>query len=134
MMKPKLQFSTLCDNATRGDEGKINILGIFETIGATRFPMQQTKFSIVNCWCGAKGSFSEQVRIIQNNTNETIKQSKTTTVALQGGAHTHTTVNQFTNTLFEEPGEYAIEVLLDNENSLTYPLTVNLIQTKALKA
>ncbi|MFT5208129.1 MAG: hypothetical protein ACI9CF_001898 [Candidatus Omnitrophota bacterium] len=128
--KTKLQFSIICDNATRGDDGKVYALGIFETIGGTRFPIQSSKFMVVNRWSGGKGHFDEQVRIIKTDTNETITQSRVTFIEMQGDKHFHTTVNQFTNTTFKDPGDYRVEVLLDSVVILAYPLMLHLIKPK----
>ena len=37
-IKPDLQFSVVCDDVRREDNGKFMLLGIFEAINAKEFP------------------------------------------------------------------------------------------------
>jgi len=71
-IKPDLQFSILCDNVRREDNGKMMFIGIFEVIKALSFPVRHHELFIVNRWIKGIGSFVEKTRIIDSNTGNSL--------------------------------------------------------------
>jgi hypothetical protein len=122
-IEPTLLFSVLCDDVRREDNGKFILLGLFETIGAAAFPVSHPVLYVMNCWCSGLGSFRQRTRIVAPDNTKLIEDEETA-FTLQGLKAKHRIVARFNNIHFQQPGEYAVEVLLDGELKVRYPLMV----------
>jgi len=70
---------------------------------------------VVNRWGKGEGEFTEQVRIIQAETNQVLMQSNKVTFKLSGMDLLHNVISNFTNVKFPSIGKYWVEVLLNDE-------------------
>ena len=122
-MKPDLQFSLLCDDLRREDNGKFILIGVFEALAGRNFPMQYNSLCVVNRWCNGEGKFMQRVRIMSSG-NEKVVETEETPIDLPATLANITSVSVFRNTQFKEPGRYWVEVLLDGDLKQRYPLTV----------
>lgn len=129
-MKPTLQFSILCDDVRREDNGKFMFIGLFETIGGAKLPLRHPQFHIANRWCKGVGPFKERIRVVEEETGKRLVESKELTFELNGLEHSHTSINRFAGILFERSGKYFVEVLLNEELIISYPLIVKDVQPK----
>jgi hypothetical protein len=77
---------------------------------------------MVNRWCCGFGEFSQQSRILKPDGMTVVVQGKPVPVKLPDSEANATCVEIFMNVKIEEPGTYWIEVLLDNQLKLRYPL------------
>jgi hypothetical protein len=120
---PTLLFSILCDDVRREDNGKFMLIGLFETIGAASFPARHSTLYVMNCWCSGVGAFRQRTRIV---TPENVKliEDEETQFTLADLKAKHRIVARFNNVQFDTPGEYAVEVLLNGELRVRYPLLV----------
>ncbi|UCH12327.1 MAG: hypothetical protein JSW18_05815 [Candidatus Omnitrophota bacterium] len=128
-IEPTLLFSILCDDVRREDNGKFILIGLFETIGAANFPVRHAKLFVMNCWCSGMGEFTQRTRIIAPDGSKLIEDEKTS-FKLNDLRVKHRIVARFNNTLFRAPGEYSVEVLLNGELKVRYPLIVEKIKPK----
>jgi hypothetical protein len=122
-IQPTLLFSVLCDDVRREDNGKFMLIGLFETIGAASFPVVHPKLYIMNCWCSGLGVFKQRTRLVSPE-NRMIIEDEQTEFSLIDLKAKHRIVARFNNLRFDIPGEYAVEVLLNNELKVRYPLVV----------
>ena len=122
-MKPDLQFSVLCDDLRREDNGKFILIGLFEAIAGSQFPLVYASLCVVNRWCNGEGKFQQRLRIV-SSTNETLVETEDTPIELPATLSNVTSVSVFRNTQFPVPGRYWVEVLLDGDLKQRYPLTV----------
>lgn len=127
-IKPTMQFSILCDDVRREDNGKFMFLGLFETIGGPRFPLKHPRLFVANRWCKGFGTFTERIRLLREETGDLLIQSKETSFELKGMEHYHTTINRFDGIVFPTAGKYFVEILLDGELAISYPVVLSLIQ------
>ncbi|NQT95633.1 MAG: hypothetical protein HQ572_04205 [Candidatus Omnitrophica bacterium] len=128
-IQPTLLFSILCDEVRREDNGKFMLIGLFETIGAPTFPASHPALYVMNCWCSGLGSFKQRTRIVAPDNTKLIEDKKTE-FALSGLKAKHRIVARFNNIRFNTPGEYAVEVLLNNELKVRYPLVIEKVLPK----
>jgi len=124
--KPELQFSVICDDIRREDNGKLILLGLFEVIATRTFPAIHSRLFIVNRWCKWDGSFKEKARIVCSETKEIIVQSSEVEVKLADFSNHHTVISQFDSVKFPAPGKYFVEILLNGELFRYFP--INLIE------
>ncbi len=127
-IEPTLLFSVLCDDVRREDNGKFMLIGLFETIGAVNFPVVHPTLYVVNCWCSGTGAFKQKTRIAAPG-NSVLIEDKETEFTLESLKAKHRVVARFNNIRFNEPGEYAVEVLLDKELKVRYPLVIEKART-----
>lgn len=120
-MKNKLNFLHICDYASAGDNGKLNVLGIFENIFSNEESMIHPQLFIVsNVSTSQSGNFKEIIKIVREkdgfeivkpiefniSTPSTIDKSKETKIGFIG---------QFNGVKFEELGSYLVQVFIDEE-------------------
>ncbi len=122
-IEPALLYSVLCDDVRREDNGKFILLGLFETIGAREFPAAHPTLFIVNGWIGGVGSFRQYSRILDLNGQE-IARDQETTFQLSTLKSRHSVIARFNNLELPQAGEYAVEVLLNGDLKVRYPLVV----------
>lgn len=129
-IEPTLLFSVLCDDVRREDNGKFILIGLFETIGALKFPVHHPKLYVMNCWCSGMGEFTQRTRIMAPDGSKLIEDQQTKFM-LNDLRAKHRIVARFNNMLFKAPGEYSVEVLLNGELKVRYPLVIERIKPRA---
>jgi len=122
---PDLQFSVLCDDVRREHNGKMILLGLFETIGASRFPVSHPTLFVVNRWCNGVGEFRQNT-VVRNPDNSILAEDSITVVKLDDLKAKHTVIARFNNLRFSQAGEYGIEIRLDDEIKIRYPMVLTL--------
>ncbi len=120
---PALLFSVLCDDVRREDNGKFMLIGLFETIGSRKFPAIHPTLFVMNCWTSGLGSFNQKSRIV-GKAGEILAEDKETSFALLDLKSKHRIIARFNNLKFDSPGEYSVEVLLNGDLKVRYPLLV----------
>jgi len=129
MISPTLLFSILCDDIRREDNGKFILLGLFETIGSKVFPATHPTIYVMNCWCSGLGAFKQRTRILDIK-GSTLVQDEETDFQLNNLKSKHRVIARFNNLLLALPGEYSVEVLLNGDLKVRYPLVVEQITTQ----
>ena len=124
---PTLLFSVLCDDVRREDNGKFILIGLFETIGAAKFPVRHPVLYVMNCWCSGMGGFTQRTRVVAPDGTKLIEDAQTK-FKLNDLRAKHRIVARFNNISFQVAGEYSVEVLLDGELKVRYPLVVEQIK------
>lgn len=118
--RPILQYSVNCDGFGQDETGKLVLVGIFELI---RQPATLAQFFIVNCWTYGRGSFRETVKITKPD-GDLLAEAEPVTFQLSHQSGRHTVASGFVNTTFPEPGVYWVQVSLDDELEIAWPLPV----------
>lgn len=122
-IEPALLYSVVCDDVRREENGKFILLGLFETIGAREFPAVHPTLFIVNGWIGGAGTFRQYSRILDPQGQE-IARDQETTFQLANLKSRHSVIARFNNVELPVLGEYAIEVLLNGDLKVRYPLII----------
>ncbi len=121
-IKPNLQFSVLCDDVRREENGKFMLIGLFEAINARKFPATHPTVFIANRWCKGSGTFVQKIRIVNSKDNSLVFQTDDQTFELVDIDRHHTLISRFNNLVFPNPGKYWVEILLNNELFINYPI------------
>jgi len=113
----KLNFLHICDYASFDQMGKLNILGLFETINSIQFPYQHPQFFVVaNLSISNSREYECVIRIIDLDKIE-INKFVLPKVKINLNKNQSNTnlgiVGQFNGVKFEKPGKYTIEVMVD---------------------
>lgn len=124
-MIPDLQMSVLCDDVRQERSGKFILIGLFDVIGMPQFPALYPRVCLVNRWCSGQGVFKEKTRIVSPDSATVVAEGQDIAVHLAHPEAAVTNVEFFLNLKFDQEGVYWIEILLDGDLKLRYPLRVN---------
>jgi len=125
-MIPDLQASFVCEDVRVEASGAHTIVGVVNFIGAPSLPIQVIKLCVWTRWSSGVGQFEQVTRLIAPD-EETVLATATTKFQL-GNEESHTTnVNIFGGLQFKEAGAHHIEIVLDGELKLHFPLRVILM-------
>lgn len=125
MIEPDLQFSVVCDEVRREDNGKWLLLGLFETITVTQFPTQHGALCVLNKWIRGEGSWTQQTRFVDEN-DRVLIQSENIAFQLNDLDISFLAIQAFAGLPLESEGKIWIEIFLNGELKQRYPLGVRL--------
>ena len=128
-IKPRLNYTILCDDVRQEMGGKFSLMGLFESIYANSFPAVHPRFAIVNEWTGGKGEFKLTIRLLGPNKKDVLSESEST-MSLFSETQRHRDIAVRFNSTFSTPGTYWIEMLLDGEQAALAPLPLQLLSPK----
>jgi hypothetical protein len=125
-IKPRLNFTLICDDVRQEMGGKFSLMGLFESIYANSFPALHHRFAIVNEWSGGKGEFTIRIRLLAPDREQVLSESETR-LMLFNETQRHRDISIRYNTTFKVPGTYWVETLLDGEQAGMTPLIVQMV-------
>ncbi len=115
MPNPKLNFIIVCDNAflTQGTNS-LNIIGIFDRVGAEKFPAVHPRIVVVTNIMGDVGEYNQIITFKNKSTGEKIAElSGKLSINVIGQKAQF--IGNFFNIVFPFAGEYVFEVSIDNK-------------------
>lgn len=121
-MIPDLQSSLLCDDVRQERNGKFMLIGLFDVIAVPEYPAVFQRICVVNRWCCGQGEFKQRSRLIKPDGHSALVEGREVAVVLRDSEATATCVEFFINVRFEQVGTYWIEILLDGDLKVRYPL------------
>jgi hypothetical protein len=124
-MIPDLQSSLICDDVRQERNGKFMLLGLFDAIHAEKLPMTFAKLCLVNRWCSGEGTFTQHSRIVHPDQQTILVEGQNVQVVLKSNQAAATSVEVFMNVVFPAGGTYWVEILLEGDLKIRYPLRVN---------
>ena len=122
-MIPDLQASFVCEDVRVEASGSHTIVGIVNFIGAPALPIKVMKLCVWTRWSSGIGEFEQETRVVAPD-EETVLAASTTQFQLKNEENHATNVNILNGVQFHEPGTHHIEILLDGEMKLHYPMRV----------
>lgn len=127
-MIPDLQSSILCDDVRQERNNKFILIGLFDAIVAQRLPVRYPRLFMVTRWCSGFGEFTQLTRILKPDQSKCVAEGKKIPVRLANSESIATNVEVFLNVSFDEAGTYWVEILLDGDLKVRYPLRVTTVQ------
>ena len=122
-MIPDLQASFACEDVRVEASGAHSIVGIVNFIGAPSLPIQVIKLCVWTRWSSGVGQFQQITRLVGPDEETELAAAKTDFQL--GNEESHTTnVNIFGGLQFAQAGAHHVEILLDGELKLRFPLRV----------
>jgi hypothetical protein len=120
---PDIQASLLCEDVRQEVNGLHTLVGVLNLVPARTVPVGLLKLCIWTRWCGGVGTFKQKSRILGTDDSQVIAESELE-FQLQHVEGNVTNVNLFTGVQFKQYGSHHVEILLDDELVLRYPLAV----------
>lgn len=133
-MVPDLQACLLCDDVRQERNGKFILIGLFDAINANQYPLVFPRLCLVSRWCNGEGEYRQMSRLLKPDQKTIIAQGQSIPVKLPAVEAIVTNIEVFINIAFTEAGVYWIEVLLDNDLKIRYPLRVTPSHPPAVKS
>ena len=126
-MAPDLQSSLLCDDVRQEVNGKFMLIGLFDGLAVPAYPAVFQRICLVNRWCCGRGQFLQKSRIVKPDGVTPLVEGKDVPVNLPNDSATATSVELFINVRFEEQGTYWVEVLMEGDIKIRYPLRAGVL-------
>lgn len=118
--KPILQFSVLCDGVAKQGSKPV-FIGVFSNFVRVGIIAQ---FFIANRWIYGKGTFKQKIAIKDPDLQKIIAEIPDQEFILKEEISSADIVNGFVNVNFEKPGVYWVEISIDNNLVMSYPVPV----------
>lgn len=125
-IKPRLNYTLICDDVRQEMGGKFSLMGLFESIYANSFPALHHRFAVVNEWTGGRGEFVVKIRLLAPDREQVLSESESRLV-LFNETQRHRDISVRYNTTFKVPGTYWVETLVDGEQAGLIPLSVQMV-------
>ena len=116
----------MCDDVRQEANGKFMLIGIYDGLATVKLPAVFAKLCIVNRWCCGRGVFRQTTRILAPDGTTVVAAGKEIPINLKDDTQTATSVEIFMNAKFEVEGQHWVEVLLDGQLRMRYPLFLRL--------
>lgn len=123
---PDLQSAILCDDVRQERNGKFILIGLFDAIVIQALPVRYPRLFMVTRWCSGQGEFKQRSRILRPDQTTVLVEGQQIPVRLTTTEATATNVEVFLNVEFQQEGTHWVEVLLDSDIKIRYPLRVTL--------
>ncbi|MBM4151895.1 MAG: hypothetical protein FJ220_00005 [Kiritimatiellaceae bacterium] len=128
MMMPDLQSSLVCDDVRQERNGKFMLIGLFDAIHTEQLPLVFAKLCVVTRWCSGEGIFTQRSRIVHPNQSTVLIEGQDVQVHLPTAETAATSVELFLNLTFPEFGTYWVEILLNGDLKIRYPIRINRVE------
>lgn len=123
---PDIQSSILCDDVRQERNGKFILIGLFDAIVVQALPVRYPRLFMVTRWCSGEGEFKQRTRILKPDQSTVLVEGQNIPIRLPSPEATATNVEVFLNVEFQIEGAHWVEVLLDDDLAVRYPLRVGI--------
>ena len=123
---PNCQASVLCEDIRREITGMQTLVGVINAVPAPQIPIGFLKLCLWTRWCNGVGEFKQTAKLLAPD--EKVLGESSVNFRLKEMDAMATNVNLFTNIQFKTLGAYHIEIYLDDQLIIRYPLPVIHVQ------
>ena len=122
-IQPDLQAAVLCEDVRQELGGTHTLVGVLSMIPTPVLPVGMFKLCLWARWTGGQGSYEQHSRIVAPDDRSLLAESRVPFTLREMDAHT-TNVHVFTGVQFREFGMHHVEILLDSDLRMRFPLPV----------
>ncbi|MBI4025555.1 MAG: hypothetical protein HY360_11290 [Verrucomicrobia bacterium] len=123
---PDLQACILCEEVRQEINGNFMLIGVLGNIAVPALPITAHKLCLFTRWCCGAGKFHLRHRIVLPDNTSVIARSEGEFQLASEEQHV-TQVTIFGNVQFQQAGTHWVEVFLDEELELRFPLAVQIV-------
>ena len=120
---PDLQSAVLCEDVRCEINGMQTLVGVINIIPAPALPVNCLRLCIWSRWCSGAGKFRQKSRIIGVDEQQVLAQAEVEFELREMEGHA-TNVHYFGGVQFQQFGLHHVEIFLENELRLRFPLPV----------
>src|ERR671930_542356 len=118
---PDLQSAVLCEDVRCEINGMQTLVGVLSVIPAPALPINYIRLCIWTRWCSGAGKFRQKSRIVGVDEQQVIAQAEVEFVLKEMEGHA-TNVHYFGGVQFQQYGLHHVEIYLENELRMRFPL------------
>ena len=126
---PDLQSCVLCEDVRHEFNGMQTLVGVVNVVPAPQLPITCMRLCIWSRWCSGSGKFKQRSRIVGVDEQQVIAQAEVEFELKEMEGHA-TNVHYFGGVQFQQFGLHHVEIYLEDELRLRFPLPVVRIQRK----
>ena len=123
VMLPDLQGCVLCEDVRCEFNGMQTLVGVVNVIPAQALPVNCLRLCIWSRWCSGSGRFRQKSRIVGTDEQQVIAQAEVEFELKEMEGHA-TNVHYFGGVQFQQFGLHHVEIFLEEELCLCFPLPV----------
>ncbi len=127
---PDLQSCVLCEDVRCEFNGMQTLVGVLNVVAAPGLPINYLRLCVWSRWCGGSGKFRQRVRLVGVDEQNVLAQAEVQFELREMEGHA-TNVHYFGGVQFQQFGVHHIEIYLDKELRLRFPVPVVKIPSKA---
>jgi hypothetical protein len=124
---PDLQACVLCEDVRAEISGQQTLIGVIAAIPAVALPIAFFKLCLWTRWCGGSGRFIQRSVIVSSDDERPIAEAKVEFLLKALDSHA-TNVHVFGGVKLERFGIYHVEIHLDDEMRMRFPVPVVKVQ------
>jgi hypothetical protein len=124
---PDLQSSLFCEDVRQEANGNFIIIGVIGIIRVPKLPIGAAKLCVFNRWTAGVGDFIESTRLLAPDQKTVLKKGEVK-FSLPNASHHATNLTVFQQVQFDQPGNYSIEVLVDEVPQVRYSVPVIVVE------
>ena len=118
---PDLQCSLVCEDIRQEATGNFILIGVLNFIRVPQVPVTAGRLLVFNRWTAGFGDFTQSIRLLAPDQTTLLGKNDVKFSLPDPGAHS-INVAVFGSVTFSAPGNYFVEVLVDDVMKLRYPL------------
>ncbi len=122
-IQPTLAYTIVCDDVRQEAGGKISLMGLFENIYATQFPVLHPRLALMSEWSEGRGDFQLSTRLLSPD-RKTILRETSSKMSLRDTMSKHRDISLHLNIELKTAGTYWIEHYLNDVLISSVPLQV----------
>src|ERR1700724_2828631 len=120
---PDLQSCVLCEDVRCEFNGMNTLVGVLNVIAAPSLPINYMRLCIWTRWCSGAGKFKQRSRILGGDEQNVLAQAEVELELKEMEGHA-TNVHYFGGVQFQQFGLHHVEIYLQDELRLRFPLPV----------
>jgi hypothetical protein len=124
---PDLQSAVICEDVRCEVNGMQTLVGVLSVIPAPSLPINYFRLCIWTRWCSGSGKFHQKSRLVGVDEQQVVAQAEVEFVLKEMEGHA-TNVHYFGGVQFQQYGMHHVEIYLENELRLRFPLPVIQVQ------
>ena len=124
---PTLQASVICEDVRQEANGIQSLIGVLSVIPAVNVPVNLLKLAVWTRWANGSGKHTQSVRIVAPD-NATVIGEASVDFDMQAIELPHSNTNIIVGVQLPAFGVYHIEIGLDGNQVISYPLIVAQVQ------
>jgi len=121
---PDLQAALLCDDVRQENNGKFILIGLFDAMFAPQWPLRYPRLFVVTRWCSGAGQFTQRTRFLRPDQKHLVTEGQPIRFQMNEPETLVTNIEVFFNLEFLGAGTHWIEILLDSEIKVRFPLRI----------
>ena len=126
---PDLQSAVICEDVRCEVNGMQTLVGVLSVIPAPSLPINYLRLCIWTRWCSGSGKFRQKSRLVGVDEQQVVAQAEVEFVLKEMEGHA-TNVHYFGGVQFQQYGMHHVEIYLENELRLRFPLPVIQVQQR----